>query len=154
MAFMWGEQVSALFGSPCVAMMAPQDETLMKSSFGFADDYILTGAEIVTVEKLGLTTVPSKTRFIPTQSKTVMLSATGWTGEITPYTQNVAINGIRSNTVGMVGIADSATDEEYMAATSAQLRKTGQGNNSITIKCYGTRPLIDIPITVSGIWDT
>ena len=151
--FVQGEPVTLLLGVDCAFLIQPTDEALFRSSFGFADDYVLTGAEIVTVEKLGLGTIPSKTRFIPAQSKTVMLSATGWTGDITPYSQNVAINGIRPNTVGMVGIADSATDEQYVAATNAQLRKAGQGHNSITIKCYGTRPLIDIPVTVSGIWD-
>ena len=91
--------------------------------------------------------------FMPAKSVTVTLTADGWVGEVIPYTQEVSVPGITEDTFGMVGVADSATTEEYTAATKAQLRKTGQKKGVLTISCYSSKPSIDIPITVSGLWN-
>ena len=91
--------------------------------------------------------------FMPAKSVTVTLTADGWVGDTIPYLQEVAVAGITEDTFGIVGVADSATTEEYTAATKAQLRKTGQKKGVLTISCYSSKPSIDIPITVSGLWN-
>lgn len=80
--------------------------------------------------------------------KTITLTASGWVGSSAPYSQTVNVDGIDTNTQGAVFVAESATDEQYNAAVYAILRKTAQGTNSITIKAYGEKPTIDIPLTL------
>lgn len=76
------------------------------------------------------------------------LTAVGWTGTTPPYTQTVAVGAVAIESGGSVYVAESATDEQYTAALGAQLRKTAQADGSITVKAYGDKPSVDIPITV------
>ena len=47
-----------------------------------------------------------------------------------------------------VGLASSATAEQYDAACEAKLMASAQAANSITVKAYGEKPTIAIPISV------
>ena len=81
-----------------------------------------------------------------------MLISSGWVGTEAPYSQTVSVSGVTATSDGSVGIADSATDSQWNAAVSSQLRKTAQGADSITIKAYGDKPSLDLPcsITIMG----
>lgn len=79
----------------------------------------------------------------------VVLSASGWQGTASPYTQVVSVAGITPDTEGVVVVSEGATDQQFMAATYAMLRKTAQGTDSITIKAYGEKPTVDIPLSVT-----
>ena len=80
--------------------------------------------------------------------KIAMLTASGWQGETAPYVQEITVEGMTEETQGTVAVSESATDEQYTAATYAALRKVAQGTNSLTIKAYGEKPSVDIPLTV------
>ena len=87
----------------------------------------------------------------PSKSSTYLtatLLSTGWTGETAPYTYNLTLEGITADSDGLIAVADTATDEQYQAAVTAMLRKTAQAENSLTIKAYGEKPTLDIPIIV------
>lgn len=73
---------------------------------------------------------------------------TSWSGS-GPYTQNVSINGITANTTGIIGVSQSATQEQWQAANYAQLRITAQGANYITVTAYGVKPTVAIPCVIS-----
>lgn len=85
-----------------------------------------------------------------TPSKTVnfTLAAAGWTGTAAPYTQTVTATGVTASSNGTVGIADNATDAQWLAAAKAQIRKSAQAANSLTVKAYGEKPTVDIPCSV------
>jgi hypothetical protein len=87
-------------------------------------------------------------RALKSKSYTATLTAAGWTGSSAPYTQTVTVSGLPAGAKGTVGLADAATDEQYEAAVAAMLRKTAQASNSITIKAYGEKPSVNIPIVV------
>lgn len=76
------------------------------------------------------------------------LLSTGWTGAEAPYTYDLTLEGITADSDGLITVADTATDEQYQAAVTAMLRKTAQAENNLTIKAYGEKPTVDIPITV------
>lgn len=80
--------------------------------------------------------------------KAVVLTASGWEGETTPYLQVVFVEGMKDDTEGEVFVSEGASDEQYNAAVYASLRKVAQGTDYIAIKAYGERPSIDIPLTV------
>lgn len=79
---------------------------------------------------------------------TATLDASAWEGSIAPFSQTVNVDGMTAETQGTVYVSESATDEQFSSAAYAILRKTAQGANSITIKAYGEKPTVDIPLTV------
>ena len=46
-----------------------------------------------------------------------------------------------------IGLSETATDEQYAAATAAQIRATGSGNGMITLKAVAA-PSVDLPILI------
>lgn len=113
------------------------EEEWLESLHG--DDYVLTDSDIEEIADL----VEEHTSEI-----TVILTASGWEGTAAPYMQTVNVDGMAADTQGTVFVSELATDEQYNAAMYAMLRKTAQGTNSITLKAYGEKPTIDIPLTV------
>lgn len=82
-------------------------------------------------------------------SQDAVLRAAGWSGTSAPYTQTVPVSIVKNPAIdGYVGLAETVTTEQWNAAALARLRKTAQGNGTITITAEGDRPAIDIPITV------
>ena len=85
---------------------------------------------------------------IPVVEKTAMLAAASWAGAEAPYTQTVAIAGMTSAKKAIVGLPQSATRTQYLAALDALLHVTVQGTNTLTIAAEGGKPAIDLPILV------
>lgn len=83
----------------------------------------------------------------PAADTTATLSTT-WTGSAAPYTQAVAISGMTADAKIEVGLASTATAEQYAAAAAAQLMCTAQAEGSITMTAYGEKPAVAIPILV------
>ena len=83
----------------------------------------------------------------PAADTTATLSTT-WTGSAAPYTQAVAISGMTADAKIEVGLASTATAEQYAAAAAAQLMCTAQAAGSITMTAYGEKPTVAIPILV------
>ena len=73
--------------------------------------------------------------------------STGWSSE-SPYTQTLTATGVTSTNNIIVGLGSTATSEQYNAANAARFICSGQANNSITLKCYGVKPTVNIPINV------
>ena len=80
--------------------------------------------------------------------RAVTLTASGWEGETAPFLQVVFVEGMTDDTDGFVFVSEGASDEQYNAALFASLRKVAQGTDYISIKAYGERPSVDIPLTV------
>ena len=83
----------------------------------------------------------------PASDTTATLSTT-WTGSAAPYTQAVAISGMTADAKIEVGLASTATAEQYAAAAAAQLMCTAQAAGGITMTAYGEKPTVAIPILV------
>lgn len=81
-------------------------------------------------------------------SVSAMLTASGWAGTSTPYTQSVSITGLGSAANGLVNISQSANATQRSLAYAARLSVFGQSANLLTIVADGTKPSGDIPITV------
>ena len=71
------------------------------------------------------------------------LLAAGWTNN----SQTVTVTGVKSDTIGTVGILSNATAAQVEAAKSAGIVATGLGTNSVSFKCDSV-PAIDIPFGV------
>ena len=71
------------------------------------------------------------------------LSSSSWSND----TQTVSINGISSNSMGIIGLLDTASSAQIEAAKEAEINITSVSTNSISFSCKNT-PSIDIPFGV------
>lgn len=78
----------------------------------------------------------------------ITLTANGWKGDAAPFVQTVDAPGIGPETEGVMGVCQTATDEQFQAAAGAMLRKCSQTAGSVTVKAYGSKPTVDIPAVI------
>ena len=71
--------------------------------------------------------------------------AASWSNE-SPSTQTISATGVTNNII--VSVSSSATTLQYDTACEARILCTEQGTDTITLTCYGTKPTIDLPVTV------
>ena len=82
--------------------------------------------------------------------RSAQLLPNGWTGGSAPYTQTVGASGASPSKTVLVSVGSGATDAQFEAAVAACLRFTA-GTNQITVKAYGTKPTVAVPLTVGVI---
>ena len=75
---------------------------------------------------------------------TATLSASGWENG----KQHVTAIGVRADSNGMIGLAQSVSDAEMEAAKNAELYVCGQGTDEITVAVFGDTPSMDIPVVL------
>lgn len=79
----------------------------------------------------------------PATDTVVTASASAWSNN----TITLSVTGVMVDSKLEIGLSDTATDEQYAAATAAQIRATGSGNGTVTLKAT-TAPTIDLPIII------
>lgn len=72
------------------------------------------------------------------------LLANGWSSG----KQALSIPGIKADTNGMIGVAQTITAAQMEAAIAANLYICAQEDDSITVAAYGDTPTCDIPVAV------
>lgn len=76
------------------------------------------------------------------------LTSGGWAGSATPYTQTVAVQGVTATSANEILPALAITPEQLDKLQAANLQDGGQAAGSITVKAFGDKPDIDLPIRV------
>ncbi|MFT4146433.1 MAG: hypothetical protein QM644_18475 [Mobilitalea sp.] len=76
---------------------------------------------------------------------TATLLASGWT-TTAPYQQTLTVSGATASNTIFFDYNDSITQAQYESAAWGMLKVTSQGVNSVVIKSFGEKPLIDIPV--------
>jgi hypothetical protein len=78
----------------------------------------------------------------------ITLTAAGWTGTAAPYAQSVNITGVTA-TSNQEFLPDAdITVEQLSALQTANIVDGGQAAGSVTLKAFGDKPTIDIPLRV------
>lgn len=77
--------------------------------------------------------------------------STSWVGTSAPYTQTITVTGLGVSQDGFIGVAQAASPAQRLAARKAILSILSQSENSLTIVCDGTKPIIEIPIVVTKL---
>lgn len=90
-----------------------------------------------TAQSLGL---------ISTQT-TAQLS-TEWTGAEVPYSQTITVSGVNTDSVVDIDVAGTVTAEQLDAYINAKIVDGGQAAGSITLKAFGDKPEVAIPIKI------
>ena len=114
-------------------------------------DTLVSGTNIKTINNtslLGSGNIPISGGETST-TITATLSASSWTGSSVPYSITFAVSGVTSTSNNFVSASSSITAAQLTALQSANLQDGGQSTNSITLKAYGTKPTIDLPIRIT-----
>ena len=72
--------------------------------------------------------------------------ASSWSGSSAPYTITLSINGVTTSNNVEILIPGSATNAQVEAWMAAGIVNGTQAANSVTLKAYGDKPSINIPI--------
>jgi len=78
----------------------------------------------------------------------VTLSASQWSGSSAPYTYTLSINGVTSNNVIEIIPQNNLDVNQVKNLADAMIVTGTQSTNSITLKAYGNKPTVNIPITI------
>lgn len=68
--------------------------------------------------------------------------------------QEITVTGLTAYSNGIVGLPQDVTDEQYEVACDANLKVSGQTDDTLTIKAMGEVPDIDIPVSIVLFVDT
>ena len=79
----------------------------------------------------------------PATDTVVTASASAWSNN----TITLSVTGVMADSKLEIGLSETATDEQYAAATAAQIRATGSGDGTVTLKA-AIAPTIDLPIII------
>ena len=79
----------------------------------------------------------------PVVDNVVTASASAWSDNAI----TLSVTGVMADSKLEIGLTDTATDEQYAAATAAQIRATGSGDGTVTLKAVAA-PSVDLPILI------
>lgn len=79
---------------------------------------------------------------------TATLAASGWSGSAAPYTYTLTVSGVTTTSYQEIIPALNITAAQLAALQAANIQDGGQAVNTVTLKAFGTKPTIDLPIRV------
>lgn len=82
------------------------------------------------------------------ETVTATLLAASWTGDAAPYSYALTVSGVTATSNQEVLPALNITAEQLEALQGANIQDGGQAANTMTLKAYGDKPTIDLPIRV------
>lgn len=82
------------------------------------------------------------------ETVTATLLAASWIGDAAPYSYALTVSGVTATSNQEVLPALNITAEQLEALQGANIQDGGQAANSMTLKAYGDKPTIDLPIRV------
>ena len=87
--------------------------------------------------------IPGTDYAVSATDTVVTASASAWSDN----TITLSVTGVMADSKLEIGLSETTTDEQYVAATAAQIRATGSGDGTGTLKAVAT-PSIDLPILI------
>ena len=83
----------------------------------------------------------------PTTTEATLL-ASGWTGDSAPYTYTLSVTGVTADSHQEFCPGLDITTAQLTALQAANIQDGGQAEGTVTLKAFGTKPTIDLPIRV------
>ena len=80
--------------------------------------------------------------------KTTATIGTTWTGSDVPYTQTISIEGVTADNVIEISLPTNATAAQVEGYNNLVLQDGGQDSGAITLRAFGEKNTITIPINV------
>lgn len=84
------------------------------------------------------------------KTKAITLTTGTWSGTAAPYKYVISdLNIIGNNTIVQISLPSSMTTEQRTAYKKAQIESGDVSAGKVVMYAYGTKPSINIPITLS-----
>ena len=84
----------------------------------------------------------------PPSSSEYSLTASNWVGTSAPYTYDLTVQGVTSNNVVIVSVANSLSDDDFLTQCelnrNADILRVKQSDNKLTFYAFGEKPTADI----------
>ena len=115
----------------------------------------VTSTSLLFCIRIGLKpyTERPRTRCVAINSKiqNVTLSSTSWSGSVAPFTYVISLSsvGLTGNSQIDIGPGVASTNDQYKALLAASLCGGSISGNNLTIRAWGQKPTINIPITIT-----
>lgn len=116
------------------------ETTAVADDIGYSND--VSGLKAHTVQGALDELADRKTRIFHVTAK-----ATDWVVN----TNVLSVIGLPEDVTILLGLDDTATDDQYMMYSNALIRGVDQGLDSVTLKALGAIPYIDLPILILAI---
>ncbi len=84
--------------------------------------------------------------------KQAEIPASSWRGDTVPYQCTVQIPGVTASSIVELGISSTAAKDQVRAWLDAQIVDGGQGAGTITLKAFGWKPAVNLPVN-AAIWN-
>ena len=83
--------------------------------------------------------------------QSVTLSASAWSGSTAPFTYVISLSsvGLTGNSQIDIGPGVASTNDQYKALLAASLCGGSISGNNLTIRAWGQKPTINIPIVIT-----
>lgn len=111
------------------------------------DDAILSTPQTLTDAQKQQARENIKASGKPTTTEATLLT-TGWTGDSAPYSYTLSVTGVTANSHQEFLPALDITAAQLTALQAANIQDGGQAEGTVTLKAFGTKPTIDLPIRV------
>lgn len=105
-----------------------------------ASTHATGGTDPITPASIGAAPISTTTE--------VTLAAASWSGDSTPYTYTLTVNGVTDTSTQEIVFATSINLEQLTAGQNANIQDGGQSANTIVLKAWGEKPTVDLPIRV------
>lgn len=123
----------------------------MSAYYNIIDDFDAVGIINDTTSSANQVFSSQKTEAVYAKKSTIVdtvLSASDWTGSVAPFTYTLSVNGVTATSVNEISYKYSNNNTQITAYQNALLRDGGQSAGKIILKATGTKPTVDIPITI------
>lgn len=123
----------------------------MSAYYNIIDDFDAASVINDTTTSANQVFSSQKTEAVYAKKSTIVdtvLSASGWTGSVAPFTYTLSVDGVTATSVNEISYKYSNNNTQITAYQNALLRDGGQSVGKIILKATGTKPTVDIPITV------
>lgn len=74
-------------------------------------------------------------------------SADNWTGDVAPFSRELSIPSAKASSLALLTPAPGASDTAFAQFEASRLRAIPK-NGAVTVKAYGTKPSVSIPVSL------
>lgn len=85
---------------------------------------------------------------LPKSTQTTSVISTLWVGSTAPYTQSMIINGVTEKSIIEISLPSDVNADQVEAYQALNLQDGGQDIDKITLRAFGEKNTIEIPINI------
>lgn len=102
----------------------------------------------ITADSIGAASKEYVDSIVTGTTLSVTLASASWTGTAAPYTYTISNSAITATSTQELMPATDITADQLTALQNANIIDGGQAAGSMTLKAFGEKPSVDIPVRI------